>query len=85
MGFFDDMRTCIFGATPCEPSFRVMLFGDCAGYFESVKTIKSFSPEEVVLGIKGGGLKVTGTGLYIKKFCSGDVVVCGKIKSVEKL
>lgn len=85
MGLIDDMRSSLLGNIPCEPPFRVVLFGDCAGYFENVKTIKSFSPDEIVLVVGRGGLKVTGKDMFIKKFCGGDVVVCGKIKSVEKL
>ena len=85
MSFFDNMRYCISENIPCEPSFRVVLFGECAGYFENIKTIKSFSPEQIILVVKNGGLAVSGANMFIKKFCAGDLVICGKIKSVEKL
>lgn len=85
MGLYDNMRAVIGSHLPCEPSFRAVLFGDLAGYFENVKTIKSFSPDEIVLSLKSGGLRVCGKNMYIKKFCAGDVVICGKIRAVEKL
>ena len=70
---------------PNCPSFRAVLIGESAGYFEMVKSIVSFSNEEIVLALKNGALKIAGKGLYIKKYCLGDVVICGKIKSIEKI
>ena len=70
---------------PKEPIFRAVLFGEGAGYFENVKSIVSYTQEEVVLALSKGGIKVSGNGLYIKKYCVGDVVICGKIKKVERV
>ena len=69
---------------PSEPIFRAVLFGESAGYFENVKSIVSYNEEEIVLALSKGCLKVNGNNLYIKKYCMGDVVVCGKIKRVER-
>ena len=69
---------------PKEPIFRAVLFGESAGYFENVKNIVSYTEDEVVLALSNGCLKVGGKNLYIKKYCMGDVVVCGKIKRVER-
>ena len=33
---------------PREPCFRAVLFGDGAGYFENVRAIKYYTPEEFV-------------------------------------
>lgn len=72
------------GEIPSEPIFRAVLFGESAGYFENVKSIVSYNEEEIVLALSKGCLKVGGNNLYIKKYCMGDVVVCGKIKRVER-
>ena len=83
MSLIDSMKSC-FGTEelPTEPIFRAVLFGDTAGYFENVKSIVHYSPEEICLCLKKGVLKIQGAGLYIKKYCSGDIVVCGKIKAL---
>ena len=70
---------------PKEPIFRAVLFGENAGYFENVYGIKTFSETEIELRLKKGGIKIRGERLYIKKFCAGDLVVCGKITAVERV
>ena len=86
MGLIDEINNCFCkNELPNNPSFRAVLIGDSAGYFENVKSIVSFTNEEIVLALKSGALKISGNGLYIKKYCLGDVVVCGKIKSLEKI
>ena len=86
MSFIDDIKGCFNpDELPKEPIYRAVLFGDGAGYFENVKTIVSYQPEEILLCLKKGGLLIKGTGLYVKKYCMGDVVICGKITSVERV
>lgn len=86
MGLFDEINNCFCqNELPSCPSFRAVLIGDNAGYFENVKSIVSFSSEEIILALRSGGLKIIGNKLYIKKYCLGDVVICGKIKSLEKI
>ena len=86
MGLIDEINNCFCqNELPNNPSFRAVLIGDNAGYFENVKSIVSFTNEEIVLSLKNGALKIIGNGLYIKKYCLGDVVVCGKIRSLEKV
>ena len=70
---------------PANCYYRAVLFGDSAGYFENVKSIVSYEVKEVVLSLKNGGLRIKGKDLYIKKYCEGDVVICGKILSVERI
>ena len=86
MGFIDNIKTCIgenFEGVS-EPTFRAVLFGEHAVYFENVRSIIRYSPQEIKLAVKKGGVSVRGEGLYLKKYCSGDVVICGKIKAIEK-
>ena len=68
-----------------KPVFKATLVGDSAGYFECVLGIKSYSEEEIILSVKDGGVIIKGENLYIKKYCEGDVAVCGKIKAVERI
>jgi len=85
MGFMDNIfKSTLIEPFPKEPPTRIMLIGDFAGYFEHVKTIISYSPEEIILGVKKNIVKVVGEKLLIKRFCEGDVVICGKIISVSK-
>ncbi|MBQ9734876.1 MAG: YabP/YqfC family sporulation protein [Clostridia bacterium] len=85
MGFIDSIKECFTSEELMnEPIFRAVLFGDGAAYFENVKTILHYDVEEIGLGLKKGKIVVRGQGLYVKKYCAGDVVICGKIKSVEK-
>ena len=83
MGFSDEVLRC-FNAEDVAPAFRVILFGETAAYVEGVKSIKSYSQDKIELFMKKGEMKITGEGLYVKKYCAGDLAVCGKIKSVEK-
>ena len=83
MSFVDEVLN-VFGGEDLAPAFRVMILGDSAAYVEGVKSIKSYSEDKIELFIKKGGIKITGEGLYIKKYCAGDLAVCGKIKSVER-
>ncbi len=69
---------------PYEPSFKAVLYGDSAGYFENISGIKSYSPDEVILSIKRGTVIVRGKDMFIKKYCAGDVVICGRISSLER-
>ena len=61
-----------------KPVYRATLIGDEAGYFENVTEIKSYSEEEIILCLKRGGIVIRGEKLYVKKFCEGDVAVCGR-------
>lgn len=85
MGFIENIFES-FGleSPPKEPIFRAVLFGESAGYFENVSGIKSFTDTEIEIYLKKGGVKIRGENLYVKKFCSGDLVICGKITAVER-
>ena len=84
MGFID----CIKGffnecEIPHEPNFRAVMFGEGAVFIENVRAICSYAQEELLFSLKRGCLRVFGEELYVKKYCEGDVVVCGKIKGIE--
>ena len=84
MSFIEEIKGCFEEwEIPKEPLFRAVLFGESAGYFENVSGLRSYSPCEIIFNLKKGGIRVTGENLYLKKYCMGDVVVCGKISAVE--
>ena len=85
MGFYNDLKEeLIAQGYPFPPKYRVLLLGDNAGYFEKITGILEFSDQKIVLSIKKHTITILGSGLYIKSFCEGDVVVLGKISSVVK-
>ena len=83
MSFIDEVMS-IFGGEDISPCFRVMMIGDNAAYIEGVKSIKSYSQDKIELFLKKGGIKIAGEGLFFKKYCAGDLAVCGKIRSIER-
>ena len=85
MSFIDNIKNCFDSCElPKEPVFRALLLGDNAWYFENVVCIARYDCEQIVLSLKKGTLTICGEGLYIKKYCAGDVVICGKIKSLQR-
>lgn len=86
MSFIDDIKGCFCNEEmPVNLPFRAVMFGDNAIYVENVKTIAKYQCDEVVLLLKRGGLSIRGEGLYLKKYCAGDVAVCGKICLIERI
>lgn len=84
MGFIEDIKSCFTqDELPKEPNFRAVMFGDSAIYLENVRSISHYTEEEISLCLKNGGIIITGCNLYIKKYCLGDVVICGKIRNVS--
>lgn len=66
------------------PEFRATLLGDSACYFENVLSIKSYAQDKIEFLTKGGLVIILGSQLYIKQYCSGDLAVCGKIKTLTR-
>ncbi len=85
MGFIDNIKEFIGaeGVLP-EGEYRAVVFGGKAVYVENVKSIISYEKERVALGLKKGVLEIIGDDLYIKKYCLGDVAVCGNIHTITK-
>ena len=85
MGFIDNIKENFTERElPIEPNYRAYIFGDNAAYVENVKRIISYQSGEINLGLKKGELKIKGEGLYVKKYCMGDVCVCGRITAIER-
>ena len=86
MSFIDSIKSCFcVEEIPKEPIYRAVLFGDSAAYIENVCTVLGYTSNEIRLSLKKGGLVITGEDLYIKKYCVGDFVVCGKIISLQRI
>ncbi len=60
----------------------VMLAGRCA-CFENVRSLLSFTEEEICVLTASGTLTVSGTGLCIARYGGGDLVVRGNVLRVE--
>ena len=56
-----------------------------SAYFQNIKSINKFTPTEIELGAKKGIVRVSGSGLYVSKYSQGDLIICGKIKEVERV
>ena len=69
----------IFKNTEGFPFARCTVVPGGGGYFEGVKAVGDFSPEQVVLCFPHCSVSVTGVGLCIKKYCDGDLQLTGKI------
>ena len=54
------------------------------GYFTNVKKLLEFSDTKIVFQGKKGSVCVEGTCLRLGKYCMGDAVVLGDIKSVGR-
>lgn len=83
MGFIDDIIKSFSEDFTFGKGFYCTLTEN-SGYFENVSHIVSYSEEEIVLSFKSGTLTITGRGLYIKKYCEGDVAICGKITGLKR-
>ncbi len=69
---------------PYEPNFKALLYGDCAVYLENVTGLIGYSPDEISLSTKRGGVIVRGKDMCVKKYCAGDVLICGRILGLER-
>jgi sporulation protein YqfC len=86
MSFIEEIKGCFEEwELPKEPIFRAVVFGESAVYFENVCSLRSYQQAEIVFNLKKGGVRVTGESLYLKKYCMGDVLVCGKIVAIERV
>ena len=55
------------------------------GYFQGVKTLTKFSPEEICVRTSKEEVWLIGTGLIVKKYADGDLHIGGKITSLSVL
>ena len=86
MNFLDNILESL-GLTSFSESSekKAVILGDSAVYFTGVTSIYAYDEESVSLCQKKRKISVLGKNLYLKKFCEGDVVVCGKISKIEFL
>ena len=84
MDFIENIKQSVGEFFPKEPSYKAVFLGDDAVYFQNVTKIISFTSEKITLSLKKGGVDLVGENLYIKKYCMGDVVICGKITSMQR-
>ena len=83
MGFLDDIFNSIGENYSAGNDFKCTLFAN-AGYFENITEIVSYGEKEIILRVKAGRITVSGERLYIKKYCGGDVAVCGGITALKR-
>ena len=84
MGFIEAIaETAAEGLVPCE--YRLTVLGKRCVYAEGVRCVKSFSEEEILLGLNRGCIKISGSGMQIEKFCDGDVQIRGSVVKIERL
>lgn len=69
---------------PFPPEYRWYVYGDYAVYIENASGIIEYTQDKIGVALKKAELTVKGQNLYVKSFCEGDLVICGKIVSVEK-
>ncbi|MBQ8196572.1 MAG: YabP/YqfC family sporulation protein [Clostridia bacterium] len=90
MSFFDSILESLGVDSAPEGQFlKLTLIGNkgggfCYAYLENVLSVKSYSPQEIAVCVKGGGVTIKGENMYIKKYCQGDLAVCGKIMKAER-
>ncbi len=85
MSFIENIKNCIGESVGVDlGEFRATMFGFSSVYFEKIKSIVSYTKTEIVLGLKKGRVIISGNQLLVKKYCAGDVVVCGEISKIEK-
>ncbi len=85
MSLIENIKNCIgFCEGEEKAGFRLTSFSFNSAYFENIKSVISYTAEQITLALKKGEVIVTGEELYIKKYCAGDVVICGKISKIEK-
>ncbi len=86
MNFFDSILE-VFGldGVKDECLFKSVMIGDKAVYLENVCGIAHYTQKEIMVNLKKGGIIVRGEGLEVKKYCAGDLAICGKIKGIEKI
>ena len=65
--------------------YRLTALGGGCVYAEGVKSVRSFSPAEIVLGFKSVNIKISGAKLMIEQFCGGDLVIKGSVDIIERL
>ncbi|MBR2903884.1 MAG: YabP/YqfC family sporulation protein [Clostridia bacterium] len=80
MRLFDEI---FGGADESLAGARCVWKPDGEGYFQGVKTLVKFSPEEICVRTLKGEVQVTGRQLTVKKYADGDLYIGGKITALK--
>lgn len=68
------------GADTLKSFIIVPSFG---GYFRSIKSVKEYSPEKIVLSQKRRDLTIQGEKLEVGKYFEEDILIKGDIKVIS--
>lgn len=85
MSFIESVKELISLQELPVPTFKATLVGDSALFLEGVLDVTEFTDKQITIRLKKGGFIIKGENLFLKKYCEGDLIVCGKIVSTEKL
>lgn len=64
-------------------SFKIIMLSSKSLYIEGTAKISSYAKEEISIKVKGGFIIISGENLKIKEYNKNDVLIFGKIKSVN--
>ena len=64
--------------------FTLIIINENSAYIQGVKRIEGYTSEKIAVVTKKCKLTVYGKNLCVKKFCMGDMAICGKIEKTEK-
>lgn len=81
MSFFDEIIKTV-NLSGFVPSFKATILGNNALYLENVRKIIGFSSSSIVLALNKQVIELQGQDLCVKKYCSGDMLICGKISGI---
>lgn len=84
MSFIDNIKESLGLVSIGEPLYRAVIFGENSVYIENVKGIISYSKDRIEVLLKSGTLIIVGENLVVKKYCGGDLAICGKVKNLTK-
>ena len=85
MSFFEEIKSLLYDNGFPAPTFRALMVGDYAIHLENVNSIVSLEQDQITVRLSKGGVTIKGKDLYVKKYCEGDLVICGKIVLVERI
>lgn len=64
---------------------KIILYGKKLAYFENVKKILAFSPQELILLTKDGKIAIQGENFVIAQYGDGDLILQGIVQAVQFL
>ena len=82
--FLDELYE-VAGCKPSElkDSYKLIMLSNSVVYVSNYIKILSFTDQIVVLKVKGNELNIEGENLTIKSLCSNEIIVKGRVASVQ--